>query len=111
MFPFKKFDISSNKPISFVGDINKADRFQLINNLEAKGILIDVYKNISHTKMCEVFSKSFISLNFTKTHYNNNSEFHPLYQLKGRPTEIALSNGFCVSDMNLQINQQEINCL
>ena len=98
LYPMTLFKRESYKPISFVGDIYKADRKQLISELQSKGIFIETYSNISHERMCEIFAKSFISLNFTKTHFSKKSLIHPLYQLKGRPTEIALANGFCLSE-------------
>ena len=98
LYPMTFFERESYKPITFVGDIYKSDRKKIISELQSKGIVIETYSNISHKKMCEIFAKSFISINFTKTHYSKHSLIHPLYQLKGRPTEIALANGFCLSE-------------
>jgi hypothetical protein len=84
--------------LTFVGDHRKADRLSFLNYLDKHEITASVFHGITHKEMCYVFRNSFISLNFTKANSSGFGFPFPQYQLKGRPTEIILANGFCVSE-------------
>ena len=62
LHPFKKFIRDDFLPISFIGDIQKADRSKFIDELIRKDIKVSIYNNLSHNQMCKVFANSFISL-------------------------------------------------
>lgn len=104
---YKNIVIDKNIDVSFVGDINKSNRREYINFLKANDINIEVYGQnsdkgiISFDKMIEVFNRTKINLNFTsydfKAHQSKAIN-QRIKQSKGRPIEIALCNGFCLSE-------------
>ncbi|MDF1883739.1 glycosyltransferase family 1 protein [Sulfurimonas sp. SAG-AH-194-C21] len=102
--------------VSFIGNVNKANRREIIDFLKNKGIKIETYgsgsKNgfINHTKMMNIINSSKINLNFTESalsqhfDFNTNTNFpigthinSRIQQAKGRLIEIYLTNSFCLS--------------
>jgi len=104
---YKNLSINRDIDVSFVGDINKSNRREYIEYLKDNNIHVEVYgKNsdkgiISFDKMIEIFNRTKINLNFTsydfKAHQSKAIN-QRIKQSKGRPIEIALCNGFCLSE-------------
>lgn len=106
-FPMK---IAKDIEVSFVGNLLKQDRKEYIDYLEVKGVKVETFglggKNgfLDETEFASVFSRSKINLNFTKTETELQliTKEDPLSlktrQNKGRPIEIALCKGFCLSE-------------
>lgn len=95
--------------VSFVGDCTKSDRKVYFEYLVQNGVNVQLYgkgtKNgyIARDKITEIFFRSKINLNFTKTDdlswINKNSPLlRRVRQNKGRPVEVALSGSFCLSE-------------
>jgi len=102
--------------VSFIGDCSKADRREYIDFLKNNNINISTFgKNsengfIAKDKLGEIFSKSKINLNFTKTDryefpftYNvwfneDNLLAQNTRQNKGRPMEIGMTRSFCLTE-------------
>jgi len=113
---YKNQDIEKDIDISFVGDVSKKSRSDLINYLIDNGINVEVYGrgskrgNVSFEKMIEVFNRSKINLNFSETvssrefnaNTNTNYKIVPkivkyMTQLKGRSIEISLCGSFVLT--------------
>ncbi len=99
--------------ISFVGDIDgkKFHRYDFLAHL--KSIFPKIYisglngKKLTYSEMLDVFGKSKINLNFSGIS-NSQCKINPPFQkirrgFKGRPFEIGLGKGFCVSEYSPSI--------
>jgi hypothetical protein len=114
MFENKKSDKTID--VSFIGNLNKASRKDLVNYLKENNINIQTYGVgsdngfVNHKQMIEVINTSKINLNFTDSasslyfDYNTNTNFtigtkinSKIQQAKGRLIEIFLTNSFCLS--------------
>ncbi|MGH2279044.1 glycosyltransferase family protein [Aliarcobacter sp. ERUVET-7] len=113
---FQNQNLQKTIDVTFIGNVNKANRKTFLDFLVNKGIKVEVYgpgsKNgtISHKKMIEIINKSKINLNFTDSaystyfDYNTNTNFTigtkinaRIQQAKGRLIEIYLCKSFCLS--------------
>lgn len=113
---FRNQELDEVIDVSFIGNVNKANRKEIFSYLEENGINIQTFglgsKNgfITHKKMMEVINTSKINLNFTdsahstKFDFNTNTNFTigtkinaRIQQAKGRIIEIYLTNSFCLS--------------
>lgn len=102
--------------VSFIGNVNKANRREYIDFLKENGINIQTYGAgsdngfISHQEMMHIINASKINLNFTDSalsdgfDFNTNTNFSigiklhsRIQQAKGRLIEIYLTNSFCLS--------------
>ncbi len=115
-YPFHRFlDRTINQnyeksiDISFVGNINVADRFEYINALNNAGFNVELFgkgtKNgfLSREKYISTICKSKINLNFTKVLLSNSMKFNEPWreqsrQIKGRPFEVFSLRSFCLSE-------------
>jgi hypothetical protein len=114
MFQDKK--LKKTIDVSFIGNVNKANRKEYINYLQDNGIAVQIYgpgsENgfVSHMEMIDIFNKSKINLNFTDSalstyfDFNTNTNFtigtyinSRIQQAKGRLIEISLTNSFVLS--------------
>ena len=114
---FKDLSLEKTIDVSFIGNVNKANRREYIDYLKDNGINIQTYGNgsdngfINHEEMMKVINSSKINLNFTessisdKFDFNSNTNFtlstrinSRIQQAKGRLTEIYLTNSFCLSE-------------
>lgn len=96
--------------VSFVGNILKSNRKEYIEYLDKNGLIVETYgygsKNgfIDSNIMVDIFNRSKISLNFTGPDRPNSFKVkvsnmaNRIYQVKGRPIEIALCGGFVLSE-------------
>ncbi|WP_373002796.1 glycosyltransferase [Sulfurimonas sp.] len=111
-YPVKDYYPSSthkNIDISFVGLVETGDRASYLEYLEEAGLSVETFgggtKNgfLTFDEMINVFSRSKISLNFTKP-YNFDwiDKNDPLIarnkQNKGRPIELAMCKTFCLCE-------------
>ncbi len=113
---FNNLDIPKIYDVSFIGNVNKADRKEIINYLKQNGINLQTYgpgsENgfVDHKKMIEIINSSKINLNFTDSalsegfDFNTNTNFSigtkinsRIQQAKGRLIEIFLTNSFCLT--------------
>lgn len=104
---YKNIALDRDIDVSFVGDINKSNRREYIEYLKDNDVNVEVYGQnsengiISFDKMIEVFNRTKINLNFTSYDfkaYQSKAINQRIKQSKGRPIEIALCNGFCLSE-------------
>jgi hypothetical protein len=96
--------------VSFVGNINQANRRQYIKFLEQNGVAPEVYgsgsKNglVPFEKMIDVWHRSKINLHFTSLSYPKGFLVTPpninlrIKQYKGRILEVPLSGGFLLTE-------------
>jgi hypothetical protein len=95
--------------VSFVGDCAKRDRREFLRHLEDHGIKVETYgagsKNgfLPAEELPAVFARSKINLNFSKLDALSwiNSDDPVLNRVrgnKGRPIEIAMAGGFCLTE-------------
>jgi len=123
--PFSLFDKDKYKPsehinrtidVSFVGEVTKGKRKEYIEYLIDNNIQIESYgvgtKNgkVSFNKVVDIFNKSKINLSFTGTYANNLYSFtsninNHILQNKGKPIEIALCNGFILTEYVESLNK------
>lgn len=113
---YKKLDLEKDIDISFVGDINKKSRKQFLSYLSSLGYHVEIFGSgtqnghISFDKMIEIFNRSKINLNFSDTvdersfNRQTNTDYsivpnimQYMTQIKGRSIEIALCNGFILT--------------
>ena len=113
---FNNLDIPKIYDVSFIGNVNKADRKEIINYLKQNGINIQTYGPgsdngfVDHKKMIKIINSSKINLNFTDSalsegfDFNTNTNFSigtkinsRIQQAKGRLIEIYLTNSFCLT--------------
>jgi len=113
---FQPNNLQKTIDVSFIGNINKANRWEYINYLKNNGINIQTYGVgsdngfVNHKEMIDIFNKSKINLNFTDSalsegfDFNTNTNFSigthinaRIQQAKGRLIEIYLTNSFCLS--------------
>jgi spore maturation protein CgeB len=111
-FPKEKYHPGTREKdidVSFVGDYTKSDRRRYIEYLLKNGINVQVFgkgsKNgfVPGENIPEIFSRSKINLNFTKTDSlswinKRNPLLRRVRQNKGRPIEVALTRSFCLSE-------------
>ena len=121
---FKQLSLQKDIDISFVGDITKKSRQVFLEALIARGYNVEVYgkgsKNgsLSFEKMIEIFNRSKINLNFSDTvderDFNSatNTDYSMvpnimryMTQLKGRSIEIAMCEGFTLSQYAVGIEE------
>lgn len=119
---FSLFDISKyvrrrntvkDIDVLFIGDINKSGRVAYVDYLAKQGINVECFgKNTHHgiiefSKMIDLMNRSKIALNFAsydhKAFLSRNIN-QRIKQSKGRPIEIALCGGFCLSELTCGIN-------
>jgi hypothetical protein len=114
-------DIDKTIDISFVGDCKKVDRMEYINYLIENGINVYTFGKgskdgfLKKESLSQIFSKSKINLNFTKTdkfsifYWAWFLEENPLVNLvrqnKSRPMEIAMTNSFCLSEYSSSLGK------
>jgi hypothetical protein len=96
-------------PVSFVGDMTKPGRRALVQALEDVGIAVADFGHgsrrgrLSDTEVLEVFNRSQINLNFTRTNpprwvLRNHPQRADVGQIKGRPFELAALGRFCLCE-------------
>ncbi|MPQ75465.1 glycosyltransferase [Hydrogenovibrio sp. JE_KL2] len=103
--------------VSFVGNIKQSNRQEIINALALKGIKVNTWGVgsingfVDREDMFRVFNSSKINLNFTGTMNRDNfvvdlsSVDKRIRQVKGRPVEIAMAQGFILSEYAPGIEQ------
>jgi spore maturation protein CgeB len=103
-------EVKKDIDVSFVGNLLKQDRKAYVDYLENQGIYVETFgvgaKNyfLEESEFADIFSRTKINLNFTKTEMTLSyvTQEDPLSlktrQNKGRPIEIALCGGFCLSE-------------
>jgi hypothetical protein len=95
--------------VSFVGDMTKPGRREFVQALERAGIAVADYGHgsrhgrVSDAQVVEVFRRSQINLNFTRTNppawvLRNHPERSGAGQIKGRPFELAALGRFCLCE-------------
>ncbi|MDD5473276.1 MAG: glycosyltransferase [Candidatus Methanoperedens sp.] len=95
--------------VCFLGNCIKNDRMKYINFLINNGIKVETFgigsKNgfVEWNELSKIYSRSKINLNFAKLdklNWINKDEplLNRVRQDKGRPTEIALTRSFCLSE-------------
>jgi len=95
--------------VSFVGDCRKSDRLEQLRFLEGRGLEVEYFGagsprgKVSSEEMCSIFSRSRISLNFTKLDdlsWINGDDpiLNRTRQGKARPVELAMARSFCLSE-------------
>jgi len=113
---YTKQNLPKDIDVSFVGDVSKKSRQQLIKYLHDNGIDIEVFGNrskhglVDFKRMVEIFNRSKINLNFSDTveersfnkYANINYTIVPkivryMTQLKGRSIEVSLCGSFTLS--------------
>ena len=113
---FEDLKLTHTFDVSFIGNINKANRKEYITYLKDNGINIQTYGVgsdngfINHKEMMQVINSSKINLNFTDSalslafDFNTNTNFtigthinSRIQQAKGRLIEIYMTNSFCLS--------------
>ncbi|MBV5278002.1 MAG: glycosyltransferase family 1 protein [Campylobacteraceae bacterium] len=113
---FYNLDLDKTIDVSFIGNVNKANRREYINYLRDNDINVQTYgvgsENgfVNHKKMMDIINSSHINLNFTDSalsldfDFNTNTNFtigthinSRIQQAKGRLIEIYLTNSFCLS--------------
>ena len=109
-FYSKNDGIGKSIDVSFVGNLKQSNRKAYIDYLKTNGIAVETFGVgsdngfVSNQEMVEVFNKSKINLSFTMTSDRRNYVINPpaiserVKQSKGRPSEIALSGGFILSE-------------
>jgi hypothetical protein len=96
-------------PISFVGDMTKPGRRELVQALERAGISVQDFGHgsrhgrLSDAQVRQVFRRSRINLNFTRTNppawvVRSAPSRAVAYQIKGRPFELAALKRFCLCE-------------
>ena len=101
--------VAEDIPISFVGDMTKPGRRELVQALEHAGIAVKDFGHgsrhgrLSDAEVRRVFRRSQINLNFTRTNppawiVRSNPARAVAYQIKGRPFELAALNRFCLCE-------------
>lgn len=94
---------------SFIGDCLKNDRPQLLSFLRENGVAVSLFGKgspggiVDRNRFPELISRSKINLNFTrldKLGWVNKHDpmLNRIRQYKGRPIEVALAGGFCLSE-------------
>ena len=102
-------NVAEDIPISFVGDMSKSGRKEYIHHLEGQGFPVQDYGahsrngRLSEKEAEEIFLRSMINLNFTKTnppHWIIRSDplRARLCQIKSRPFELAAIGKFCLCE-------------
>ncbi len=93
-------DLPEDIDASFIGDMSKPGRRELVRALEAAGVAVTDYGagsrngRLGDQQVLEVFRRSRINLNFTRTNppawvLRNHPERATAGQIKGRPFELA----------------------
>ena len=101
--------VAEDIPLSFVGDMTKPGRRELVQALEQAGIAVQDFGHgsrrgrLSDAEVRRVFRRSQINLNFTRTNppawvVRNNPSRAVAYQIKGRPFELAALGRFCLCE-------------
>lgn len=102
-------EVSFEIDVSFVGNLNQANRAEFVQYLKDQGLRVKTYGIasdngfVSFKEMVQIFNKSRINLNFTGVSSFKNyaielpSINQRIRQSKGRPIEIALCGGFILS--------------
>ena len=101
--------VAEDIPISFVGDMTKPGRRELVQALEQAGIAVRDFGHgsrhgrLSDAEVRRVFRRSQINLNFTRTNppawvVRSNPTRAVAYQIKGRPFELAALKRFCLCE-------------
>ena len=101
--------VEEDMPISFVGDMTKPGRRELVQALEQAGIPVQDFGHgsrhgrLSDAEVRRVFRRSRINLNFTRTNppawiVRSNPARAVAYQIKGRPFELAALQRFCLCE-------------
>lgn len=96
-------------PVSFVGDMTKPGRRELVQSLERAGVAVQDYGHgsrhgrLSDADVHRVFRRSRINLNFTRTNppawvVRSDPARAVAYQIKGRPFELAALKRFCLCE-------------
>ncbi|MBP7652337.1 glycosyltransferase [Candidatus Dependentiae bacterium] len=114
-------DLKKEYDVSFVGDCSKSDRMEYIDFIKKNGIKIETFGKksengfIEKSEIREIFLKSKINLNFTKTDIYSFSNAHNVWfnddnilsqnirQNKGRPMEIGMTRSFCLTEYSPSI--------
>ena len=101
--------VAEDIPISFVGDMTKPGRRELVQALEHAGISVQDFGHgsrhgrLSDAEVRRVFRRSQINLNFTRTNppawiVRSHPSRAVAYQIKGRPFELAALKRFCLCE-------------
>lgn len=96
-------------PVSFVGDMTKPGRRDLVEALEGAGIAVQDFGHgsrhgrLSDAEVRRVFRRSRINLNFTRTNppawvVRSDPSRAIAHQIKGRPFELAALKCFCLCE-------------
>jgi len=101
--------VAEDIPVSFVGDMTKPGRRELVEALEQAGIAVRDFGHgsrhgrLSDVEVRRVFRASQINLNFTRTNppawiVRSSPARAVAYQIKGRPFELAALERFCLCE-------------
>lgn len=116
---FHPVPVDKDIDVSFVGDLTKADRAEYVDFLRDAGVRVEVFGDgspggfIEKTRMKTIYSRTKVNLNFTKVDrtsakawfLEDNALAARARQNKGRPMEVSLSGGFCLTEYTPSIGE------